>query len=210
MPYARRYRKGPRKGYQKSVRKSNVKPKKATKMVKRVNLGRDLHYFKRHYNVAHLQIATGYGFSFSLNQLPNASEFTALFDQYKIISIKYRFKLRADPGSGTGTYPTLFYRRDHDDDNNPVSIDELEQSNLTRHVVLRPNSWVKIGVKPSILQAGLTQTGTTMVFPKYNTWIDCSYPDVKHYGLKTWIDILPNNQSVDVYADVTFACKETR
>lgn len=212
MPYARRYRKGPRKGYRKSARKTKSYAKKSTKMAKSVNLRRDIHYFKRHVNYYTISSGGGYGHYFALNQLPNVSEFTSLFDQYQLVKVNLRFKLRIDPGAGStlGTYPTMLYRRDHDDANPPGSIDEMEQSNLTRHVVLHPNKWIKIGVKPSILQAGYTQTGVTATFPKYKTWIDVSYPDVKHYGLKTFVDILPTGQYVDVYADFIFMCKDTR
>jgi len=136
------------------------------------------------------------GLRFSFADMQNASEFTALYDQYKIKAILITIKMINNPDSaavvgdnqvtnGNNYYPTLWYCIDQDDGDAP-SIADLRQMSRTKHVVLQPNRELKIMIRPKVLSslfAGLS-SGYGLASP----WVDMARTDVVHYGLRTAFD----------------------
>lgn len=212
-------------------RQYNKKPKNKRRFVKRgykkaaakVNLKRQHYYFSRKVNLGAivsvgLNTPTLTSLSFKLSDVPGVSDFTSLFDQYKLTYVKLMFKLQQDPSAQTAVnsfYPTMYHCVDHDDVSAPTSIDDLRQHGRTRMSVLRPNRYTVIKVKPSVLyevarNAGL---GTTTVAPKWRQWIDMAHTDTIHYGLKYALDNTFNlnpNYSLEVQAQYWFQCRDTR
>lgn len=143
--------------------------------------------------------------TFTLSQLPNATEFTQLYDQYKITGIKFEIiptynvnavaQVTDDTASNLYLIPTVHTVLDFDDHQAPANLEELMQyQNLktTRGNVIHKRYW-----KPKAIAVLQNTTGTPLEFARglSNEWIDCGNPNVLHYGLK-WA-IMPHTSAPD-------------
>lgn len=189
----------------------------------RVNLKNQVHYFSRKVNLGSivsvgLNTPTLTSLSFKLNDVPNVSEFTALFDQFKLSYVKLMFKLNQDPSAQTAVnafYPTMYHSVDHDDVSAPTSLNDMREHGRTRMTVLRPNRYSVVKIKPSVLfeVSRNSGAGTTTFVPKWRQWVDMAHPDTIHYGLKYALDNTFNlnpNYSLEVQAQYWFQCRDTR
>lgn len=149
----------------------------------------------------------------SFSQIANSTEFSALYDQYKLNLVKVQFWLRIDPGAQTAAaavLPKLFWFRDMDD-NVPASQTEMRERATCKIAVLRPDRPVTVWIKPNVLQEVYRGVGTTSYAPKFGQWLDMTNTDVTHYGIKWNIDNLTNtNYYVDIESTYYFQCKNTR
>lgn len=124
---------------------------------------------------------------FNLGNVLQSSDLTALYDQYKIIGIKFRIIPLSNVASvnGQGLIPTMVYCPDYDDSNTPTSDAEIRVKARSREVRLdRPRT---IYIKPKIADAILGASGgTAFSIPRAAPYINMSYPTVPHYGLKMY------------------------
>lgn len=199
--------------------KSNYK--QVRRSAARTNLKNQIHYFRRKTNLGSI-VSTGLNtptltsFFFRLSDLPNVGEFTGLFDQFMITYVKLYFKLQQDPSAQTAAnsfYPTLTYCPDYDDSDPPGSIQELREHGRTKQVILTPDKFTIVTVKPSVLGEMFRSSGNVTLAPKWRQWVDCAHPDTRHYGLKYALDNSFNinpNYSIEVTAEYWFSCKECR
>lgn len=177
---------------------------------------RDYHKFKRNFNFGTLAqagavggIATG-GWFFSLNNLPNVSEFTNLFDNYQITYIKLYVYLKLTPDAATAAtaaYPIMHVRRDHDDSAAPPDI--YEYSNIQRRQ-LSPNRPFILKLKPAV-RGEIASSGVTTFTPRWRVWLPTTNPEVPHYGMKFQIrNWLMAGADIDVTGTMYFNCKNQR
>jgi len=151
-----------------------------------------------------------------LSQLPNYTEFSALFDQYKIKKVQYTYIPRYDSADisqyNNLTLPRLFYVIDRDDAAAPSGINDLMQYANVRSVQF--NKPITVTYVPSV--SGLVyQTGVASGYaPKSKQWLDLASTDVEHYGHKFWIDLhtsnFGSNFKVDIQIRVWIDCKNLR
>lgn len=142
----------------------------------------------------------GLAFQFNLSALPNAGEFTNLFDRYKITGVKLRIMFLAnsnDTGvASTLSIPIMHYISDLDDAAPPTSENEILQKNFlkTRRLdepftyFLRPKATSEIYASPS-------STGYSVA---KSMWIDSNSLQIPHFGFKAWIGNGPSNVSTQV------------
>jgi hypothetical protein len=130
----------------------------------------------------------GYGFA----QIPQYSSFAAIFDQYKIeeIQVVFRPMLNAvgqvNPNVATGFIaPQLYTVVDYDDSATPSSIAQLE-SYANCNVSMYET--VAITFTPHIAVGGAYGSSFTQYTNMEPQWIDCSSPNVTHYGIKAGCD----------------------
>lgn len=208
----------------KRYRKRNYRPKRRFNKYRKVTTSTQVHKFSRFAtpsgfpiqgNAAYTPLL-GTSQSFNLAQLPSSSDFSNLYDQYRITHVQFRFKLRIDPSAqtaGTAIWPTLYYVRDHDDAASISSLNDLKEYSKCKQVALSPMRWTVINIKPSILDTMFRNTGqTTFVSkPAYKQWIDMAYTDVAHYGLKWGVDVFTNTSMyIDAELKMWFQCKTSR
>lgn len=183
--------------YRTRLRGKSVGPyKKAKSSTNYVNRNLNLYYFKRKVapgRQVNLTTNPSGTLQFSLDQVPGSSDFTALFDQYKITGVKVDFRLILDPAAaaaGSATYPNLYVRRDFDNTANET-VAEIAQDNKSKRFILHPNKVCSIFVKPA-LQAEYfnTSSGLTDKSPVWNRWFDCSNPNMQMLGVKWAIDTM--------------------
>lgn len=159
------------------------------------------------------------GLSFTLSQVPNNSEFTSLYDQYRINGIKWTLIPRGNTAELTGAPPTVFQGQstgifsaiDYDDATAPTSINQLcEYQNMK---MTRATQMHSRYIKPRVNLQGITNAGTGAVGSTMNTrgWLDVSQINVPHFGLKLALQQSVNyNLTYDVKIDFYLAFKNVR
>ena len=126
--------------------------------------------------------------AFKLEDVQGHTELTAIYDQYKITSVKLNImwspSLLVDEGAVI-IPPSLYTMWCVDrDDANPLTIAQLKERSRTKLVLMKPQVNYKVLVRPNILTQlyeTLTSTGYGI---KFNQKIDCADPNVPHYGFK--------------------------
>jgi hypothetical protein len=132
---------------------------------------------------------------FRLDDLGQASTFSALFDQYKIDKVHLRFTTRNpavavfNVASPNGGVPLGYCTADRDDATAPTSIDQVRQYDLCKGFTGTSSFDIEMEVRPT---QALYAAGA---FSGYNTmdvepWIDVANTDVPHYGVKLAIGAL--------------------
>lgn len=144
-----------------------------------------------------------FSLKFAFNQQTNATEFTSLFDQYKIKYATVRVQNNGNI-SGTqsgGILSYIEYVQDHDDDTPPPASDFRERMGIKTAYFTSSKIMIKMGVAPKpagTLFNSLVSSGYSV--PVKAPWINTSNPAVPHYGIKGVIRSmwLPNgsNQAI--------------
>lgn len=149
-----------------------------------------------------------------LGQLVNFSEFTQLYDQYRINYVVYKYYLKIDPSAqtaATASYPKLYWYRDLDDSNAPASLSEMRENARTRVAVMNPNRPVVIKYRPNTLAVLYTSAVASQYKPVYKQWMDVAQTGTPHYGHKIAIDDLTNvNYKVETEITYYFQCRNPR
>lgn len=163
---------------------------------------------------------------FAINDIPNWSEFNALFDQFRLNAVMFQIKMVSNPDSaitpGVNTtnygnfYPTIWYCPDHDD-NAILTVAQLKEFERVRHKVLRPNQELNIMLRPTTLsQVYNTTTAAGYACNFRRSWLDVATPSIPHFGLKFAIDFEGLNNTIvqgfsfKINAKYYFQCKNTR
>lgn len=159
--------------------------------------------------------ACGGAIDFRMEMLPGLSDFTTLYDKYKVSGYKVTFiplQNVATPASAS-SLPVITYALDQDDSTIPADDVELRQRANCK--IRRLDKPVSIWVKPKILQEVQTASGTGAVVSG-TKFLDLTNTDVQHRGLKFWIDgmdlagssVLTHMYKVVIQA--YFTCSQTR
>lgn len=158
-------------------------------------MGSKVHYFKRtaFYSgmiAGSTLLDVGGALVFQLNSLPNYTEFTNLFDMYRINGVKVTFMPRgnsAEVGTNQGIVK-LFSAIDYDDNTTPASLSEILQYETLKTTNSTRDH--KRYIKPKLARV-LYQAGASNAYGAGTGWIDCSNPQVPHYGMKYVLQQLP-------------------
>lgn len=193
----------------KSYRKNNYL------VTKKINTNEDIHYFKRMTFKGNFtgNITTVYNqaLTFSITDLVNSSEFTALFDQYRIDEVTLKFTLGYDPSALTtnAIFPRMWSVIDYDDSNTPADSNELRQRAKTKYTVLNPNKTYTFKLRPATLTQTYINGVQTGYKPEWNKWIDIASP-VPFYGMKFALELFYTGQFITCECIYNLAFKNTR
>lgn len=134
------------------------------------------------------------GMTFRLDDVSAFSEFVALYDQYKILNVKVYFDYSPDVGGAPGSaaaYPKLWVKRDYDDAATPTLL-QLAQSNQTKCLRFNDGRTTRmISLRPAVRNEVYRSSTTTAYTQQHGAWLDMTYPDVPHHGLKLVAQGLP-------------------
>lgn len=144
----------------------------------------------------------------SLDQLPDNSEFTSLYDQYKITGIKLEiipFNNTSNAGTtiaGSNVAACLHSVVDFDDVSLPTAslsgVQKLMQYQNYKRTMIPGRKLVRF-YRPH-LAVGAYSGAFTSYLNKGPQWIDCGSPSVQHYGFKMVPEIFSSTAS-------TLTCK---
>ena len=185
-----------------------------------------IHAYKRSF-VSAIQTTAGVyggGFIFSLATMPNSSEFTALYDLYRIRKCVVRIVFRSTTISAIETrdnnvagMPILYYVKDKDDATTPASASEIMEYSAHKIFFYTPSKRsCSITVYPTWTQE-VFRTGVTTGYglgPR-KTWLDAAYSNIEHYGLKMYLSLPQGagtavNGYFDIHTTVYLECKDAR
>jgi len=165
---------------------------------------------RRTYSLATMSANTGdtvLAFYFCLSNMPNYTDFTNLFDMYRLLEAVVTFTPFAT-GSASSTVSSAFPGLigtwiDTDDASLPANMAEGQQTEtFQRNVATVP--FIRV-VKPR--SAVATYSGTfTSYGTEYGRWMNTASPSVQYYGLKTVITgstFATSTKIYDVEATVT-------
>lgn len=180
---------------------------------------------------ANTYMETPFSLKFRFIDLKNESEFTSMFDAYRITGVMFTIQMinnpnatwalnstGSQPGNTDNFYPRLYYAIDNDDANTE-SVSQIKERASCRNVVLRPNRVIKIWIpRPTTLTdvSGGTNKYASM---KRSPWLDIAADTVDHYGLKGAIEYLgltpPYASTAQLWkykleARYYFQCKDVR
>lgn len=145
-------------------------------------------------------------FNFSLNDLPNYTEFTALYDMYKINAIKITFIPQQDTNVSLSSVNNpfgnarFFSAIDYNDSTSPASVDELREYHTCKFTRLLKTHKRYIH-KPKILDS----SSYTL-----SPWIATSAPSTNYFGLKVAVEPMSStvattmNYSIEAKYYMTF------
>lgn len=184
-----------------------------------MTLTRQVHWFKRRGQATTI-IGNGvansqyYGFNFTLSSVINASEFSALFDQYRITGLKLNFYMVRNLGNAAvvnGIRPRMYIVTDYDTSTSPASFDELrEYSNCRVHQFdeAKPFSYF---LRPKILAEVYRTAVSTGTAPRRPPWVSTTHLDLQHFGVRLGIEnILDTDVSIVIEPTFYFGCKNVR
>lgn len=198
------------------------------------------HHFKCHYVKAnYLEVFMSgadkfFSYSFQLNDLPNVTELTNLFDAYRINAVLFELKPRynsnlimsTDPATLSATtnmvtgnnlgIPEINTVLDFNDITPPTTLNELVEYQTykqTRATQLHSRKLI-----PRAQLAVENSIGTLPAVSMSKRWINTSSPSIQHFGLKGAINNIPNiniggaNPSffIDLHVTYYVSCKNTK
>lgn len=191
---SRRIRRRPRRS-----RRSTRRPRRRFGRYKR-RVGRPMSFI-RSYEMAPISVTTGltsfFGtLIFQLSSVPNSTEFTLLFDQYRILGAQVKWitpwnAVEKVNNAVQPQFPTFHSIIDLDDETPLTGIPEMEQ--YTSYRVQRYTGTIKRYLTPRV-SVPTYRTGVTFGYGLGHKkfWLDCGYNDVPHYGLKFAITDIDN------------------
>lgn len=155
-----------------------------------------------------------------LNCLEAPTDFTNLFDRYKLNGVKVTFlnQVSEATAGGAQVLPLLTYAVDYDD-LNPPTESQMRQKQDVKRKVLTANRPVSIYYKPKRIQPAAdpsSGTGLTNSVVANAGWTNCDYSQVTHGGLKFYLSNLyggtPATTTVQAQIDVVvqyyFSCRD--
>lgn len=175
-----------------------------------------VHHFKRTVYLeqaiqATSTVATSTNYSFALNNLPDVTDFTNLFDQYCIKKVVFKMIPRFSQFNAVYSNPNNLFTQvhtaiDYDDASalpTTTGLNEIVQ--YESHRVTRANQ-----THTRVLVPRVELSGASAAFPKAYQWIDCDNINALHNGVKVFIpkmDGTGNALTYDVQMTFYIKCK---
>jgi hypothetical protein len=135
------------------------------------------------------------GITISLNDLSNQSEFTALYDAFRIDEVELSFhpvgnvQPIADDAAGsslTTAFPeALETAIDLDDTTAPTTIGEMLQYETYKYNLA--TSVAKVAWVPRVAREIFDGVTPSFEEPEGPVWVDCAQGTTPHYGCKVWM-----------------------
>lgn len=186
-----------------SYRRRRVTRKRAyrrrfTKRYRYSKRGQKLYLFKRHLDYGELTLnnllPTFAVYNFSLSDLPNSTEFTTLYDMYKINCVKITFlpqmTQNVSLGAVNNAYAStrFFSAIDYNDGNAPTSYDDIRQYQSCKVTpILRPHK--RVIFKPKILDSN----GFSIA-----PWMSTASPNANYFGLKVAVEPMDSSSTTSM------------
>lgn len=123
--------------------------------------------------------------------LPNSSELTALYDQYKIdwVEVDFIFSNNQSSVNSPGTnMPIMWVCKDYDD-SNAASVTDIQQYESAKCWQMGEvgKTHFKMRVRPK-LASSVYNTGVSGTYSPQSGFIDTAYTNVPHFGIKLAYD----------------------
>lgn len=172
----------------------------------------------------------GFGYNFKLDQMPSYTDFTAMFQYYKILSVELHFVphqncfpglsessatnpiVRAGTGAAitTAEAPIIIVASDEATSSNFASeTDAFSHGGTTLHC-FNDGRTFKYRVSPAIRRVVGDASAPIQATTHKKVWLDTGSPSEAHFGLRGFAKAIKNCNSVDVYGIITVAFKDLK
>lgn len=178
----------PRLNFSKNMSVQMKKKKRHVIRKRTTRIARDMIKTKRsYYFVDTVQNTENYdGWAFCLSDVPDYTEFTELFEYYRITGVRIRYTFNGTNatlpiGNSYAFMPTIMYAADTNDSTPETRNDLMQHNGVSFKTLNRPGN---VFVKPRtqvMMYEGVAGTGYAEGSMK---WINTSDPNVPHYGWK--------------------------
>lgn len=151
--------------------------------------------------------------TFALGDLDNYTEFTNLFQRFRLNAVKikivpYYTSNDSNPVGTTYVMPNIHTILDYDDSNTPANLAEFLQ--YRNHRMTRSNRVHSRYFKPAI-QSSVYETAITSAYtPKWKQWLSTDDFATPHYALKYFIDQSSTAFIFRVFVKYYFQCKDLK
>ncbi len=133
-------------------------------------------------------VDTGVGRRFRLTDVPTSSDFTNLFDQYRIIGVEAMYVFSTHILASQARYPRITFAVDYSDAGNPgTEADVLQYQNAESFQFGQVKHTFKRALKPRAALAAYEGAFSGYGMASANQWFDCNDPSIEYYGTKEWI-----------------------
>lgn len=212
MPYRRYYRKKRPYFKRKSSnwRLSGWKRRKSNNAARK---GKKVYYFTRYFDAGSIlsdnSLETIGSLVFKLTDVPGYTEFTGLFDEYKISAVKIMFMSpgvttinNQTGGAPSFVIPMLYTCLDYTDDDVTLDIQDIREYQTAKihHITKRMNSRYLKPCFQTLVYEGVGQGYT----PKRG-WLNTNDSSVEHYAIKYGLE--PTGGTVDNRYEIKIVCK---
>lgn len=211
MPYVRRRRVARRRPM--SRRRPRMSRRRSIYRPRRLISNPKIHHFKRTLLTSTITGSTvdlGGVQTLYFSDLPNYTEFTNLFDMFRINKVVTKFIPLSDEANVGTQSTTLFYTYlDYNDGTTPVS-----ESEVCQYDTLRISQGLKQHVRiytPCML-AGVSNP-VTVAKPEWKQWYNCANATAIYFNaLKYWRPAQPTGQLVNykIVTTVYFSCRSVK
>lgn len=123
--------------------------------------------------------------AFTLDSVPSYTDFTALFDKYRIVQAILQFSpltSQFGPSTSASQYPTVYTVIDIDDNTTPSTVVELQQYD-TLMVTPTSKPFQRV-LTPHAALAAYSGAFTSYANAPSRMYFDCNSPSIIYYGLK--------------------------
>lgn len=152
----------------------------------------------------------GAALQFRLENVQSFTDFTALYDQYKIKGVKVQIIPLSDSSTSqsSGFLPTLYWARDNDDGGAvPVAESELRQRQDCKTMRLTSPKSIFIRNPKVTTDVEVQGAGVTLASKIESAgWMDCNDSNVMHNGLKMWFKNVDLRISPNTITAFRFEC----
>jgi len=161
-------------------------------------------------NLVSSSSAAVYGcFIFRLSDLPDYSEYCAMFDQYRIVGVKLTFfPQQTDASVGIGATTPIIHTAIDRNDGGGISTEAnfLQYDQVKTHKFDRQFS---IYIKPKV-DVVVWNNNVASGYATGSPWLSTSYPSIQYFGLKYLIPQVSssNNAGWRIYAKYYLAMKD--
>lgn len=159
-----------------------------------------IHYFKRHVDLGLITLSTAgitsQGFSFQLDEVPNYTEFTALYDQYKLSAVSISFiPMQTYTLNNTTAVANNFNVRyatvvDYDSSGAFGTFNDAREFTTVKITTITQQQTRYI--KPRIKSANENDSSTIVASGNIRSWLNTSIGNIPHYGLRYVFEQFPN------------------
>jgi len=134
-----------------------------------------------------LGVDTQFAYNFTLSNLPDATDFTNLFDQYRIQQVRVSFTSNVNPTTfGSVLHTVLDY-----DDSSLISVAQAQE--YATHQTTKVGTSLTRVLQPRFALAAFGgSVFTSFANADPSTWVDVASSGVQYFGVK---GILPGNAS---------------
>lgn len=148
--------------------------------------------------------------------VPGNTEFTNLFQQYKIEKVRIKLVPSRNMATydngipvtpGFPVFTTCLQVIDYDDNTAPTTVAPLQEHSECK--IMMMDGIKSTTLYPKFIGVVTGAPGTTVAGPTARGFLDCSQPNIEHNGIKFGL-IAEQSRSVDVYCEIFYAMKGSK